>query len=160
MTPWAPSSTKSTHQFLDDFAAGQATFIETVEAFGVENWTALGESPIGHVPARLVLAHALWNSWVHERDVFAPLGRPSAFDADEVFDSPIDVQIDFDDVPDRALQPQVDRGVRLGSGDQPAVRVSALDLVESATGRGGGARSIELLPSDLRTHVERGQQIF
>lgn len=183
----APMRTKSTHELLDDFAVGQATFLETVEAFDASDWMAPGESPIGHVPARLVLAHAFWDSWVHERDVFAPLGRPPALDADEVFaaawyslfvfcveggllddaqsigsrlDSPIDVQIAFDDVANRALRVQVDDGVRLESGDDPAITVSALDLVESSTGRGGGARSMELLPSDLRTHLERGQQIF
>jgi uncharacterized protein (TIGR03083 family) len=183
----APMRVKSTDQLLEDFAVGQAAFVATVEDFAIENWTALGESPIGHVPARLVLAHAFWDSWVHERDVFAPLGRPPGLVVDEVFtavwyslfvfsaegglvddaqpvgallDTPIDVQIGFDDVPGRVLRLQVDHGVRLGSGENPAVTVSAVDLVESSTGRGGGARSMDRLPNDLRTHLERGQQIF
>ena len=36
------------------------------------------ESPLGHVPARLILAHGYWDSWLHEYDVFVPLGDAPA----------------------------------------------------------------------------------
>lgn len=47
-------------------------------------WSLLAESPAGHVPIRLVAAHALWDSWVHERDVSLPLGLAPDAAADEV----------------------------------------------------------------------------
>jgi hypothetical protein len=42
------------------------------------------ESPAGHVPLRLVMQHALWDSWVHERDILLPLERSAAVEVDEL----------------------------------------------------------------------------
>jgi hypothetical protein len=44
----------------------------------------LGESPAGHLPIRLVTHHALWDCWVHERDIALPLGLHAAVQPDEV----------------------------------------------------------------------------
>ena len=40
--------------------------------------------PIGHVSLTLALLHLLWDSWLHERDMFEPLNRPPAYSANEV----------------------------------------------------------------------------
>jgi hypothetical protein len=36
------------------------------------------------VPIRALALHALWDSWIHERDVVLPLGLPPVEDPDEV----------------------------------------------------------------------------
>lgn len=82
---------------LVDAAASQsaaevlAAFVETNEALaevavGLDDaaWASLGEAPPGHVPLRAVVLHALWDAWVHERDVALPLGLVPAEDADEI----------------------------------------------------------------------------
>jgi len=44
----------------------------------------VAESPVGHVSLRLVMQHALWDSWVHERDIMLPLGLAPVVESDEV----------------------------------------------------------------------------
>ncbi|HVF32079.1 MAG TPA: maleylpyruvate isomerase family mycothiol-dependent enzyme [Acidimicrobiales bacterium] len=69
-----------------------AAFEETNEALAgaveglVEaDWDGLvAEAPPGHVPLRAVALHALWDGWIHERDVLLPLGRPAVQESDEV----------------------------------------------------------------------------
>ena len=52
------------------------------------NWTrAVGRqwpTPPGHVPIRLLAAHALWDGWTHERDIALPLGLTPPKEPDEV----------------------------------------------------------------------------
>lgn len=38
------------------------------------DWEALAEAPPGHITVSAVTHHALWDSWIHERDVLLPLG--------------------------------------------------------------------------------------
>lgn len=184
----APMRDKSTDEILDQFAVGQATFEETVAAFEPEDWSALGESPVGHVTARLVLAHALWDSWLHERDIFEPLGLAPDIDDDELFtvawyslfiggaqgglldddapvgpglEQPIDVVLGFDELPERDLRVRVDHGVRIEPGDTPAdLVVSAVDLVEAFTGRRDDGPEMERLAKDLRAHFARAREIL
>lgn len=47
-------------------------------------WTTLAEAPPGHVTAGAVTHHALWDSWVHERDILLPLGIAPEVEPDEV----------------------------------------------------------------------------
>jgi uncharacterized protein (TIGR03083 family) len=47
-------------------------------------WAVLAEAPAGHIPIRLLLHHALWDCWIHERDVLLPLGRTADEEPDEV----------------------------------------------------------------------------
>ena len=55
-----------------------------VAGLDVEAWSQTGESPLGHVSLRLVVLHALWDSWIHERDVLLPLGLTPIVEPDEV----------------------------------------------------------------------------
>jgi uncharacterized protein (TIGR03083 family) len=48
------------------------------------DWAASAESPAGHVPVSAVVHHALWDSWVHERDIRIPLGMDLVEEPDEV----------------------------------------------------------------------------
>ncbi len=47
-------------------------------------WELPAEAPPGHVPARLSLQHALFDSWLHERDLLVPLGRTPPVHDDEL----------------------------------------------------------------------------
>lgn len=49
-----------------------------------QGWTAIAEAPAGHLPISMAVHHALWDAWVHERDIGIPLGRSLVEDADEV----------------------------------------------------------------------------
>jgi uncharacterized protein (TIGR03083 family) len=55
-----------------------------VEGFDEDAWAMLGEAPPGHVSLHEVALHALWDAWIHERDVLLPLGRTQELAADEV----------------------------------------------------------------------------
>jgi hypothetical protein len=42
------------------------------------------EAPPGHAPLHVMARHALWDAWVHERDIMLPLGLAPVEEADEV----------------------------------------------------------------------------
>jgi uncharacterized protein (TIGR03083 family) len=48
----------------------------------VADWSVLAEAPPGHIPLNAAASHALWDAWVHERDIVIPLGLPTT-EADE-----------------------------------------------------------------------------
>ena len=47
-------------------------------------WSTLAEAPHGHVTISAMALHALWDSWVHERDILLPLGLAPEHHDDEV----------------------------------------------------------------------------
>lgn len=57
--------------------------IARVDAQG-SAWNVIGESPAGHVSLRSLAHHALWDSWIHERDILVPLGIPMTCEDDEL----------------------------------------------------------------------------
>jgi uncharacterized protein (TIGR03083 family) len=59
----------------------------TVGELEGDQWSTIAEAPPGHLPIRLVVHHALWDSWVHERDVALPLGLDAAEEPDELMAS-------------------------------------------------------------------------
>jgi hypothetical protein len=73
----------SAAQALDLFVSSNAELAATVEALDEIGWPTLAESPLGAVPIRLLMSHALWDSWVHERDILLPLGMEPTVVADE-----------------------------------------------------------------------------
>ena len=79
-------STRGTppEETLAAFRASNAEMLDAIEALDDAGWAAVGEAPPGHVPLTLVADHALWDSWVHERDILVPLGRPPIEDPREV----------------------------------------------------------------------------
>jgi uncharacterized protein (TIGR03083 family) len=78
MRTMAPAET------LGQFAETNASLFEVVEGLDDAGWSAIGESPAGHVTMRALAHHALWDSWVHERDVLVPLGIAPAEEVDEL----------------------------------------------------------------------------
>jgi uncharacterized protein (TIGR03083 family) len=71
-------------QVLARFVATNDELAAILAGIGGEQWELLGEAPVGHVSLREVALHALWDSWIHERDVLLPLGRTPVEDADEL----------------------------------------------------------------------------
>jgi hypothetical protein len=49
-----------------------------------DGWVVRAEAPPGHLPIRLVAHHALWDCWVHERDIALPLGLTVPTEPDEI----------------------------------------------------------------------------
>lgn len=73
-----PSATLA--RFVESNAALEAA-LAGIDAAG---WQARAEGPPGHLPLAAVAAHALWDAWIHERDIALPLGSEPAVEADEV----------------------------------------------------------------------------
>lgn len=71
-------------EVLDRFAASSGALADLLCSLGPDDWSATAESPPGHVSVSTVAHHALWDSWVHERDVLLPLGVAPAEEPDEV----------------------------------------------------------------------------
>jgi uncharacterized protein (TIGR03083 family) len=85
-------------QMVDDVRSVPATkvlerFVESTDGIahavaGLDDdgWSTIGEAPPGHIPLRGVALHALWDSWIHERDIVLPLGLTPVEEADEIAD--------------------------------------------------------------------------
>ena len=75
---------KSPAETLAFFLDACEALCTTVESLDDDGWTAIAESPVGHVSVSALVHHALWDSWVHERDVLLPLGVVPDEEADEI----------------------------------------------------------------------------
>lgn len=69
---------------LDRFVASTDALVELLASLGKDDWSSLAEAPPGHLTVSAVVHHALWDSWIHERDVLLPLGVTPDVEADEV----------------------------------------------------------------------------
>jgi uncharacterized protein (TIGR03083 family) len=69
---------------LAEFISTNEALLDVTAELTDERWSVLAESPAGHVPIRLLAQHALWDCWVHERDITHPLGIESSAETDEV----------------------------------------------------------------------------
>ncbi|HEY2813314.1 MAG TPA: maleylpyruvate isomerase family mycothiol-dependent enzyme [Acidimicrobiales bacterium] len=68
-----------------------AAYVDTVDELAAclanldeAKWSTIAEAPLGHVGLEAVTLHALWDSWIHERDIVLPLGLSAAVEDDEV----------------------------------------------------------------------------
>lgn len=78
------SSGLTPSEVRDRLAAATSALCDGVEALDYSAWSATAESPPGHVSLVSMLAHALWDAWIHERDIAVPLDL-------EVVDDPAEV---------------------------------------------------------------------
>jgi uncharacterized protein (TIGR03083 family) len=74
----------SPHELLDELASTNDALLGVAAELTDETWSTTAESPAGHVSIRLLAQHALWDCWVHERDVAIPLGIETAVEDDEL----------------------------------------------------------------------------
>ena len=65
------------NESLDELAA-------TLDGVDGDSWSQLAEAPPGHVALRDLALHALWDAWVHERDIALPLALTPVEEADEL----------------------------------------------------------------------------
>lgn len=69
---------------LDSLATGVEAYAGMLESLDSSDWNALAESPAGHVSVSALAHHGLWDAWIHERDVWLPLGVTPTVVDDEV----------------------------------------------------------------------------
>lgn len=69
---------------LDRFVATNDALTDLLGTLSGADWSRPAEAPPGHLAIRAVVAHALWDSWIHERDVLVPLSRHPVVESDEV----------------------------------------------------------------------------
>lgn len=75
---------RTAQEVLASFTASTNALIELWTSLGDDGWSTTAEAPPGHVTVSTVTHHALWDSWVHERDILLPLGIAPAEEADEI----------------------------------------------------------------------------
>jgi uncharacterized protein (TIGR03083 family) len=145
-------------QTLAELRAATGALCDLVERFDEAELSTLAESPPGHVAIRDLLHHALWDAWVHERDVALPLGLVPAEEPDEVAASlryvaalnpafavmsgtatEATLVIDAIDPDVRVVVSVTGGDVRAHDGDAPTdavvLRGSAVDLIEMLSAR-------------------------
>jgi uncharacterized protein (TIGR03083 family) len=69
---------------LERLIASNAELAALLGSVPEDDWAKLAEAPPGHIALRAVCAHALWDAWIHERDVLLPLGRDPQIETEEV----------------------------------------------------------------------------
>jgi uncharacterized protein (TIGR03083 family) len=144
-----------------EFVAGNDAMADVIAELDDQGWVTLAEAPPGHLPIRLVADHALWDGWVHERDIVLPLGLTPVVEADEVrcclrYGAALgrafalsrgDVDrsamvIEVDDPDDRLVVVVEDQVVRVHAGeapdDAPLLHGDAVALVEMISMRDAG----------------------
>ena len=65
---------RSAAEVLEQYETSGAALAAVMEGADEAAWARPAEAPPGHLAATAVAAHALWDAWVHERDVLLPLG--------------------------------------------------------------------------------------
>ncbi len=75
---------ESNNEVLDRFASSTTTLIRLLASLSGDERTFPAEAPPGHLAISAVVHHALWDSWVHERDILLPLGATPAVELDEI----------------------------------------------------------------------------
>lgn len=135
------------------FIESNGALCDAVASLDDAGWARIAESPPGHLPIRLLAHHALWDSWVHERDIVLPLGMAATEEADEIVSSlrygaALGPAFALSSEPDRRgalvldvtdpaahIVVEVDGVVRVHDGPAPdgalALRGSAADLLEA-----------------------------
>lgn len=71
-------------EVLDRFSASTEALVDVLTSLDEDGWSARAEAPPGHLSVSAVAHHALWDSWVHERDILLPLGAEPDEEDDEV----------------------------------------------------------------------------
>ena len=115
---------------LAEFADATEAFCALVESIDEAGWSALAESPMGHVSMSALAHHALWDAWIHERDVLLPLGMQQEQHDDEVLAS-----------------------LRYAAALSPAF------AVQNGTALAGGALALTATDPDARVVVTVGDQV-
>ncbi len=69
---------------LGDYIESLDDLTAAFDGVDADLWSRLAEAPPGHVTLQTLALHALWDGWVHERDIVLPLALAPVEEADEV----------------------------------------------------------------------------
>jgi uncharacterized protein (TIGR03083 family) len=164
---------------LAAFVDSNEAFLALVEGLADDELELFAEAPPGHVPIRRLADHAVWDSWVHERDVFLPLGRTPVEERDEVlaglrYDSALapglgimyglapagDTSIEATDLGERFVVSVGDDQVRVHAGPPadgaPVVEGAGVELLELLSVRDTGNPA----PPGVATIMEGLARVF
>lgn len=83
----ASTSSMSAVDTLTQLTASTERLLTLVEGLDERAWMLPAEGPPGHIAISAVVHHALWDAWVHERDVMLPLGQTPPECDDEIIAS-------------------------------------------------------------------------
>jgi uncharacterized protein (TIGR03083 family) len=83
-TSVARSQELTVDEVLSRFVDSTDTLTRLLETLDGSEWTTLAEAPPGHLTTSAVVHHALWDAWIHERDILVPLSRDPVDEPDEV----------------------------------------------------------------------------
>jgi uncharacterized protein (TIGR03083 family) len=152
-----PTRSQKPAKILESFVETTDALAGAVSGLDDDAWSTLGEAPPGHVPLRAVALHALWDSWIHERDIALPLGLDPTEEPDEIISSlhyaaalspafvvaggssrPGAIAVEAKD-PDTSFVIEVGAGIVVRAGEAPddalSLTGSAVDLVEALSFR-------------------------
>jgi uncharacterized protein (TIGR03083 family) len=71
-------------EVLAQYTQSVDSLADAVTGLDEQAWAKLGEAPPGHIELRAVALHALWDAWIHERDIVLPLGLDPVCEEDEI----------------------------------------------------------------------------
>lgn len=77
-------SVQSTGGVVESMTTSTNSLAACLSELSINDWTSLAESPPGHVTVSVVAHHALWDAWIHERDVLLPVGVAPVEEPDEI----------------------------------------------------------------------------
>lgn len=180
----------SIDELLERFASGTVALGSVLDPLTDGQWHHRMESPLGHLPMLCSAGHMFWDSWLHERDILAPMGVTLPGSADEVLaatwfsfcfaglqggtlddpnpvglgpDAPIDATVTFDDLPGVALRVRVDTAIQVSRAEPDADGTSAgsaAEFVDACAGRAPLQPILARLPEDLAAQVARAAQVL
>jgi uncharacterized protein (TIGR03083 family) len=78
------SRERSSGDVLEQFVRTNEKLVDELSAMDEEQWAVRAETPVGHPSIRVLAHHALWDAWIHERDIVLPLGMAPVEEPDEV----------------------------------------------------------------------------
>jgi uncharacterized protein (TIGR03083 family) len=80
----AASPALDAEELLEAYVGSTEALATALDGLDTAGWTRPGESPTGHVAISTLALHALWDGWIHERDITLPLGLAPDEEPDEV----------------------------------------------------------------------------
>lgn len=71
-------------EVLGQYTAACDAFLQVIQTMPLDGWSKLAEAPPGHLAMNVAALHALWDAWIHERDITLSLGQVPVEDAEEM----------------------------------------------------------------------------
>ncbi len=139
----------------DRFVASSEGMAADIESSGRDRWSVPSVSPMGNVAWWMSALHVFFDSWLHERDVFIPMGIEPVVEPDEVvavltyslalvgglMREPIDVVVG-------GVRLVVGNGPVSASPVSPGDTIASAPIVDALSGRGAMEAALPDLPPE------------